>query len=163
MKARPRFAENKIAELLSEQFALIGIPPVERIPVTGRTGPDISFHDDFPLIVDIKSRIQCPKGYFGWSAFETEDHVGIEMDILHSIGCGFLVIKGMVNQSKIVDDWLKHMDEWRLEHYPQGISAIVLHRPKLPYGKAMLIISQQDRRRLEELWTKQLQSNRQPT
>jgi len=38
MKARPRRVEREIAALLSEKFTAIGMRPVVRIAVLGRTG-----------------------------------------------------------------------------------------------------------------------------
>ncbi len=56
MKARPRCVERSVAEALSS----ILNTPVERIPVLGRTGPDLTYHPPLNLIVDVKSRINVP-------------------------------------------------------------------------------------------------------
>ena len=61
MKARPRRAEREVARHLSSFFEALGLPAVERIPVLGRTGPDITWNE-FKLIVDVKSRLSVPKG-----------------------------------------------------------------------------------------------------
>lgn len=63
MKARPRRAENRVAEVLSKIFSDVGKSPVKRIPVLGREGPDITWNE-VKLIVDVKSRKANPKMMF---------------------------------------------------------------------------------------------------
>ena len=60
MKARPRAVENRIAEALNVHFEYLGLAPVERIPVLGRTGPDLTTNE-MNLVVDVKSRLEVPK------------------------------------------------------------------------------------------------------
>jgi len=59
-RRRWKRVEVRVAEILSEIFSDAGKDPVERIPILGRTGPDIS-HNQIELIVDVKSRHQVPK------------------------------------------------------------------------------------------------------
>jgi hypothetical protein len=40
------------------------------------------------------------------------------------------------------------MDEWTRANEPDGISAIVLHRPQMPIGHSTVVISLQDRSKL---------------
>lgn len=63
MKRRPRRVEQKVAEHLTAFFAHLGLPEVKRIPVLGRTGPDIEINE-FGLIVDVKSRQSVPTQSF---------------------------------------------------------------------------------------------------
>jgi hypothetical protein len=51
---------------------------------------------------------------------------------------------GIAKDSVTVNRWLAHMDEWTQAHEPWGISALVLHRPQLPYGESLLVISLSD-------------------
>src|SRR5512139_3927572 len=63
MKQRPRRVEREVASLLSDFFRSIGCSPVERIPVLGRTGPDMTINE-VGLVVDVKSRLEVPLGAF---------------------------------------------------------------------------------------------------
>jgi len=155
MKPRPRRVEREVAALLSNFFLFIGYPPVERIPVLGRIGPDISLNE-LSLVVDVKSRIEVPVGAFF-------DHVVSYRDLYYAVPLSklsdLLISEGEVVpfKSKQVDAWYAHMDEWTQNHQPDGISALVLHRPKLPYGRAMLILKNR-RRFVEKCQTIQMQS-----
>ena len=59
MKATPRKAEREIALVFSQFFSDIGMSPVERIPILGRTGPDITINEA-NLVIDVKSRKSVP-------------------------------------------------------------------------------------------------------
>jgi hypothetical protein len=138
MKSRPRSVENQVASHISMLSEGIGGSQVIRLPVTGRTGPDIT-PNELGLIVDVKSRLQCPKGYFHKGFVRYGDLVGIPLDNMLDL----------LNNEKpeictatsvIVERWYAHMDEWTQKKFSQGISCIVLHRPKMPIGKSMLVI-----------------------
>ena len=147
MKPRPRRAEREIAQILSEKFVQYGFDPVERIPILGRTGPDISLNE-FGLVVDVKSRIEVPKGYIVETATLFGDLIGIpvsEMD-----GLDQPAASGPT--SKTVQRWFWHMDRWRVQHVPLGITALVLHRPKLPFGKSILIIHEGQKEDFVQQW-----------
>ena len=60
MKARPRSVENEVAKYLSRKFAALELDPVERVPVLGRAGPDVSINQS-QLAIDVKSRKEVPK------------------------------------------------------------------------------------------------------
>ena len=62
MKARPRSVENRVANMLNDVFAAMDCS-VQRIPVLGRSGPDISLNE-LQLVVDVKSRLEVPKALF---------------------------------------------------------------------------------------------------
>lgn len=152
MKPRPRHAERSIAEILSDFFSLYGYPPVRRIPVLGRTGPDIEING-FGLVVDVKSRLEVPKGVFFDRLVSFCDYLAVPMEMLGEL----LISEAEPVQfaSVLVDRYYNHMHEWTVENCPSGITAVVLHRPKKPYGKAMLIMKKQDRRRFIEQCKKQ--------
>jgi len=135
MKARPRRVEREIAALLSEKFTAIGMRPVVRIAVLGRTGPDITLNE-FNLVVDVKSRLQVPAGYIVSEPTQFGDLIAVPMSEINQLfnpSC-----QGKV--SVTVEHWFAHMNEWTQENAPGGITALVLHKPKLPYGKSILII-----------------------
>ena len=157
MKARPRRAENRVAEILSDFFVANGLSPIERIPVLGRTGPDLTINEA-NLIVDVKSRQSCPKGIFRaveetgkarrpeLAAFRLET---LQESLVESQG-----VYVPMKTSKMVFDWLGHMDDWTQENTNAGISAIVTHRPQLPYGNSVLVVRLSDvgllRKRIKE-------------
>lgn len=155
MKARPRGVEREVAALLSKFFLSIGCSPVERIPVLGRTGPDITINE-LGLVVDVKSRIEVPVGtFYDHTVSFSDGYSAVPLAKIHDL----LISEGepVSFKSKQVDAWYAHMDEWTQKHQPDGISVLILHRPKLPYGKAMFILKNR-RRLIEKCQTKQMQS-----
>lgn len=152
MKSRPRRAENRIAEILSDFFCEHGLSPIERIPVLGRTGPDLTINES-GLAIDVKSRQSCPK-----SLFKALERTGRARNRHHSAFRLDQLEQALLSEvqymplrfSKTVDDWLGHMDEWTAKEAPRGISALVLHRPQMPYGGAALVLARSDVRTLQE-------------
>lgn len=153
MKARPRRAERKIAEILSDFFSLYGYSPVERVPVIGRTGPDLQIND-FELIVDVKSRLEVPKGVIFDRLVCFGDYFAVPLEMLGELPIS--EAEPVLFSSVQVDQYYNHMDEWTVKHHPSGITALVLHRPKMPFGKAMFILK--NRRRFVEKCQKITQS-----
>jgi hypothetical protein len=158
MKARPRCAERTLARLLSDEFEKAGFSRVERIPVLGREGPDIEINE-LGLVIDVKSRLEVPRGYF-------------EQPMDWGIHCAFPLSMLMDPQpdpvqkhstSILVTRWLDHMDEWRRENYPDGISMLLLHRPQMPYGKAVIVIYSNLLVEYRNRWKKSTQSSYRPT
>jgi hypothetical protein len=141
MRSAPRRCENAIAEIISKKSDALGLSQVYRLPVTGRTGPDISINE-LNLVIDVKNRLEVPKGYFHSGLTTFGNLVGVpisEMELM----LGEPTEEGPI--SKIVTAWFDHMDEWRLKYNKKGITALVLHRPnqtpKMPFGKSVLLIS----------------------
>jgi hypothetical protein len=149
MKARPRNVENEIAKILSEKFVSIGLDPVERIPVTGRTGPDITFNE-LALIVDVKSRLEIPKGFIVTKVTTFgNDLIGVPVSEMESL---LVAIPEAGPTSKIVSAYYAHMKEWTDAKCRRGITAIVLHKPKLAYAKSVLIISVSQMEEFAKRW-----------
>jgi hypothetical protein len=151
MKARPRHAENRIAQEFNRMLIPLGYDPVERIPVLGRTGPDLTINQS-GLVIDVKSRQQCPKSYFNetillMSLTTAAVCVG-DLPIINSI------LAEPLRPSVMVNRWLDHMDEWRKENHPDGISMIILHKPGLPYGKSMAVFYLSDIGRLKQIFSR---------
>jgi len=158
MKARPRRIENKVAELLSDYLVSIApVSKVERIPVLGRTGPDIDILPIFRVAVDVKSRKANPKSYqarpgqiMRWrSDHHGYTHVGAtlqDLDVLFDIENHPVIVEKM---SKVVDDWLEHMDRWCDENKPV-LPALVLHWPGRPVKDSVFVIYDGDRRILHD-------------
>jgi hypothetical protein len=160
MKERPRRAEREVSDHLTRFFVPLGHDPVERIPVLGRTGPDITING-FGLVVDVKSRLECPKSYMGISLpfvhIVSDQTVAVRMRNIHLLADRANLRGSFVNGSITVKRWLDHMDEWRKQEYPDGISAIVLHRPKLPFGDSVVVIYFEDLGRFHDRYYHSLQ------
>jgi hypothetical protein len=138
--------ERSIAEYLTLIFP--GITPFSRIPVLGRTGPDLTINE-LNLVIDIKSRIEVPKQYTRF-LIEDDRFYAVPLKCLYEFPLPFDRTRF---SSVLVARWWDHMHAWTQQHHPHGITALVLHRPKMPYGSAMLITAKSDYRRLCETWT----------
>jgi hypothetical protein len=149
MKARPRNAENRVCEELNKWFVQIGHVPVSRIPTTGRTGPDIEINA-LHLVIDVKSRIEVPKSYMVESG-AWGNLIGVSLKHLDNITN--MVQNLRIAPCKTVSNYFSHMDEWTKVHRPGYITALVLHRPGMPFGKAVFIINQSQREELTTRWT----------
>lgn len=143
MKQAPRRAERTIAEILTKKLSVYD--PIFRIPVLGKTGPDLTINE-FNLVVDVKNRLEAPKGYFLPYPAQFGDLIGSpisEMELL----AGEILEVGPI--SKTVNAWFAHMDEWRSKYHKRGITAIVMHRPnqtpRMPFGMSMFIISKKQK------------------
>ena len=136
MKARPRHAENEVARIFTEIFARAEHSPVERIPTTGRTGPDISINE-VGLVIDVKSRLEVPKGIFRDHPFTFDGYYAVPLSMFPTLEA----VEQSTFASVIISHYFDHMHEWTMLKRKTGITALVLHRPKMPYGKAMLIIN----------------------
>ena len=144
MKSRPRRIENRVAEEMSKFYESINMSPVVRIPILGRAGPDISLNE-LNLAIDVKSRKSCPKlirpkpGFvsyapdWAWHAVRLD-----EIDLLLQRTARLQQIK----RSKMIQDWLDHMDEWSVEQDEHIISGLVIHRPGEQVKAAILVIKQ---------------------
>jgi len=147
MKARPRRAEREIAGLLSGFFIQYGLGPVERIPVLGREGPDISMNE-LSIAIDVKSRLSVPKmaladkDRFLFSEKNGETLLCCRLTTLfnHLIKPFSIVytLEDPPETSKTVYEWYSHMAKWALYH--DAIPALVLHRPRMPFANATFVI-----------------------
>lgn len=150
MKARPRRMENRVAEYLSQFFVSLGMKPVERIPILGREGPDIT-SNEVKLVVDVKSRLQVPKGPISIPMSEIT-LIGVNLVGIHLRDLPILLEKteigNSITGSLTVKIWYDHMSEFN--DIPDGIPALVLHRPGLNTDRAVLIIHKDDLGRLHD-------------
>lgn len=152
MKPRPRKAENRIAEELNKVFG--DFTPIERIPVLGRTGPDLTINE-LGLVVDVKSRKSNPKKFLKLLKGEKGHFVGFHeqpglvfvrlSDVGKSI-TGWNLFK----PSKTVEKYWMHMNEWTEKECPENLTAIVLHRPGMAYADSLVVMHINDRRELLE-------------
>ncbi len=155
MKARPRSVENQVADFLNTHFERLGMSAVERIPVLGRTGPDISINE-MRMVVDVKSRLSIPQSIFFpiVGPFRFDTMTGCRLCCLPDLWD----VEGWTErraatvdfQSKTLRDFLDHMELWTAAHEKTGVSCIIAHRPKMPIGDAVAIIYSSRRRQLIE-------------
>ena len=54
----------------------------------------------------------------------------------------------LIRPSLLVLSWLKHMDEWTREFMPNGISVVILHKPKTKIANATFIVKPEDWRKV---------------
>jgi hypothetical protein len=154
MKARPRRVEREVAARLSEAFTAAGLSPVQRIPVLGRTGPDITCNEA-RFIIDVKSRIEVPKMYLpeGDQPILILDDwlVAFRLDMFGQFLTGWRRIAARVEgSSKTVRNWYDHLDEWTARNEPDGITMLVLHKSganghgPMPIGHSAVVLNQSD-------------------
>lgn len=166
MKARPRKVENRVAEEISEFLKEYDLPEVERIPVLGRTGPDISVWPSFKVAVDVKSRKANPKGYITkYDAISQWGWLGDGIGEL-TVGCRLENLDLLFDienptpelnprpASKVVSRWLFHMLEWCTEQESKNdfynLPALVLHYSHQPVAHSTFVIYKEDRRALND-------------
>lgn len=151
MKPRPRRVENRVAEELSAFFVQYGLSPVERIPILGREGPDITINE-LQLVIDVKSRKQIPDCFTisaSGSVIFSHFAFGVRLGELELLRKNYFYYTGS-HVSKTVARWYNHMDEWRKDKLPDGITALVLHRPGTPILYSTFLIAEKDREVLVE-------------
>jgi hypothetical protein len=147
MKRRPRRVENKVAEHLTEFSQRYGHSPVERIPVLGRTGPDVTINE-LRLVVDVKSRVKVPKCALAGrrQIIQMDGLIGVRLGEIEEL---FQFDHEIIERptSDPVQRWYAHMAEWLPENCRGGIPALVLHRPNTDTRNATLLIHTDDRRK----------------
>jgi hypothetical protein len=136
-------------------FSDVGMSPVERIPILGRTGPDIVINE-LKFVIDVKSRLEVPKSILPgpreifWSkdliAFRLDDAPMIQKQAEEG---GYFIITPCLNCQKSVRGWYDHMDEWTKVHCKEGVTMLVLHKPRLPVGHSAIVIKINDFERIK--------------
>lgn len=148
-RKRWKSVEVNVALHLSGIFSDVGHSAVKRIPILGRTGPDISYND-IGLVVDVKSRLEVPK-----SSLATKGKTLRMGNMLGFCLADMLEFERLTSltaePSIIVSTWLSHMNDWKVKHLPTGITCVIIHRPKLPIGESTVIIYAHER---NTLWTR---------
>ena len=143
MKSAPRRAERRVAEILSDFFISIALLPSNAYRFWAGAAPDLTINE-IGMVVDVKSRLQIPIGYIRtWPTIHA-DLIAIPLGLLGAVLIEDLLAERPANTdgavSVIVNRYFTHMDEWTKVHKPDGITALVLHRPKVPFGLSQLII-----------------------
>jgi hypothetical protein len=148
MKRRPRRVEQKIAEIISAFSSLYGYSEVRRIPVLGREGPDIETNE-LGLVIDVKSRLEVPKLFLlspGEFAAYPSGLIAVRLDEIELLSTSKPNIER--TGSVIVQRWFDHMHAWKVDNQPDGITALVLHRPGRDYAASALVIHSNERNEL---------------
>jgi len=159
MKRRPRRIENRIAAILNDTlYTPLGLAPVERIPILGRTGPDITINQ-FGLAIDAKSRKSVPLSYLltpeeicTFSAPGQPDQLGFRLcDIARVLNGDHSAFNTTSQkQSVTVTGWLNHMSAWALDNPLKPTPMLVLHQPGLDVKNSTVLIFRKDWRNLHD-------------
>jgi hypothetical protein len=149
MKDRPRYVERETARRLTALFLSIGMSPVERIPVLGRDGPDISINES-KLVIDVKSRGKIPS--FCMKAegiIQIGPLVGVRLrDLLKIADLPTSEDRGFTKQ---VLEWWAKLEFWKQQNYPAGITTIILHKPRVDILDATVVFHHLDLQIVKEV------------
>ena len=141
--------ERGAAQELNRVLSGIGkFTPVERIPLLGREGPDLTVNET-GLVINVKSRKAIPDRLFPGSnqLLFIGRLVVFRLEDLKRCRTAWMEIP-TTDPWKRLQDWYDLMDCWTQEFQPDGISAIFLHRPRMPYGNMGVVIHHEHLRRL---------------
>lgn len=127
MKTTPWRAETRVASILSALFRQYGLGDVKRVPITGRTGPDIEINSA-GLCMEVKSWKAIPVSILPKRGQILTDGRFYFVQLKEIETLFGQVEPYPINPSKIVDGIYKQIDGWVEKEFPQGISALSLHR-----------------------------------
>jgi hypothetical protein len=175
---RWKAVERGVAEELNRVLSGVGnFSPVERIPLLGRDGPDLTMNET-GLVINVKSRQNISGKLFPRSneMLYVGDLVCLRMTDLCKLmdyyNARRTMTKNTVDPVKHLQDWYDTMEEWTqqlknghstttiMRHSQMSveawtkefksncISAIILHRPRMPYGNCGVVIHYENLRRL---------------
>jgi hypothetical protein len=169
MKSRPRSVEREVAASLTRHFLNMDMSPVERIPVLGRTGPDLTINES-KWAVDVKSRLHVPLANYrfrcGKIYTDVYHFLYIKLKDFPLIYSDDLPMSELLFPSVQVKEWLDHMAEWsRDDDRGNSNPAIVLHRPGTWVDNAVFVFNAVDRDKAKEIyqtWHEELLLKQQP-
>ena len=153
---RWKAVERATAAALNAVLSDVGnFTPIERIPLLGREGPDLTINE-VGLVINVKSRAIIPPRLFPQAKqlLHISDLVCFRMEDLCRVS-SFPILAAATPSWKKLKDWWEFMDKWTKEFQPDGITAILIHRPRMPIGHMGIAIHFKDLRRLQC----QIQSN----
>ncbi len=159
MKARPRSVEREVAARMSAHFVDMGLPPVERQPILGRVGPDLTMNEAL-LAIDVKSR-KCIPAFFAPEGDKIGQSLSglllLRLDQFRKLYTDEEPGNALAYPSIQVDRWFDHMKSWADQY--GAIPALVLHRPGTKIDHAVFVISIKDRKRLKEVYNQWLEEH----
>lgn len=146
MKYREKRVERLVAKYITGNILEPhDLGETKRIPVLGRTGPDLTPWPHYHVAVDVKSRKAIPQVYRlrDGQVIRFDDHIGVRLENFERL----FDVENTGNRyaSKTVTRWLDHMDDWVQLVLPTGIAAIVLHWPRTHIKHATLVIKNSQR------------------
>ena len=142
---RWKAVEHGMATAFTKVLSDVGMSPIERIPLLGREGPDLTVNES-GLVINVKSRkcipdrLLAPKNTYLFIG----DLVAFRLAEMFPLTDFHDRSAAKMIPWKQLQDWYAHMDKWTKEFQAGGISAIVLHHSKMPYGIATVVIHQND-------------------
>jgi hypothetical protein len=144
--------ERNVAAALNEVLSDAGdFTPVERIPLLGREGPDLTVNET-GLVINVKSRAEIPGRLFPKQneLLFIGALVCFRLDTMVPMTGKQLVRADWMPAKpwKRLNDWWLWMDKWTKQNHREGITSIIIHRPRMPIGHAGVVIHQNDLRRL---------------
>jgi hypothetical protein len=173
MDKRWKSVERHVATELNCILSDVGnhFSPIERIPILGREGPDLTINET-GLVINVKSRKVIPDRLFpnSFQLLRIGDLVCFRLD--HIRTAHLFEAGASVSRWEQLSDWYDLMDAWtqqlktiqttttimRNSRMPvekwtstfkeNCISAIFLHRPRMPIGHCGVVIHFDNLRRL---------------
>jgi hypothetical protein len=155
--------ERGIGSHLTQILSDIGNDTViQRIPLLGREGPDLTFPNPFRMVFDVKSRDSVPRSIFKIvnqytpgtrvilecyeGDFITRTLFACQLGGLHVALLDPPLLRTVRHEYRYwlsIVPWVDHMRAWtNTEH--GSIGAVVLHRARIPYGKTVVVFDIED-------------------
>lgn len=151
-RARWKDVERRVATQLNAVLSDVGkFAPIERIPLLGREGPDLTVNE-LGLVINVKSRQAIPERLFPCrnEIIFTGDLICFRLEEFAG-----MTGRGWINADwtparpwKQLADWYLWMDKWTKQYRRECVTSIIIHRPRMPIGHAGVVITQNDLRRL---------------
>jgi hypothetical protein len=150
--SRWKGVERAAAIELNKQLSGIGnhFTPVWRIPVNGREGPDLTINET-GLVINVKSRERIPDRLFPeeFQMFFMDNLAIFPLKDLSCFNTFLMEFPQGIEPWKMLQDWYDRMESWTKQYKPDGISAILLHKPRMPYGNMAVVVHYENLRRLQ--------------
>jgi hypothetical protein len=147
-RERWKNVERSVAAQLNAVLSDIGnYSPIERIPLLGREGPDLTVNE-LGLVINVKSRKDFHPRLFprAFQLLPIGDLVCFRLDNLLLADKYEACTPTKPLKQLIEFYWF--MDKWTREFEPAGITSIIIHRPRMPIGHAGVVVHNKDLRRL---------------
>jgi hypothetical protein len=151
MSATWKSLELSVARELNLFFERHNLSPVQRKPVNGKVGEDI-YTNELGLCIDVKHRQSIPKIYSSptYAVIQYRNFLGTRIDNLDDLLINDTQPIGINYSSIVIERWWLHMQNHCLEHPELNlIPALVLHRPGTLRTRAVFLIHQTDRKKLQ--------------
>lgn len=146
--SRWKGVERRVAAALNAALSGAGeFKPVERIPLLGREGPDLTVNET-GLVINVKSRAEIPQRLFPDNGRILQIGKLFCFRLENIARIHDLPVSAATGSWQRLTDWWLRMDRWTRECQPEGITCIIIHRPRMPVGHAGVVIHHTDLWRL---------------